>query len=291
MTLFNFILLTVALRLLKRRLELNRQQVLWLTLAAFCSYGVHYALLEAQTSFIALTLLVLYVFALNRPATGTPGIWLGLMFFKPQLTLIPLILLIARRRWVAFVVAAVVLGLLGLLSLLVMGREGLDHYFTASRVAWSADHFLQIMRPEQPERMHNLRALAYYFAAAPWREYVWVALALVVIGIIAGQCIQNETISYLSWLKILIGLILITPHLHDHDMTLFIVPAAFLLKLGGEDVPPWVALTLVVAGFLPLLNTMAFPLLPPLVPLAGLVYLLADAGRRFRQLLTPVTAR
>jgi hypothetical protein len=154
----------------------------------------------------------------------------------------------------------------------------------------AGDDFLHI----QPERMHNLRALVHYFIAGAWQEYVWYGLTLIVIGLTArdGYRIHGrELVSPTTWIRILISLILIAPHLHDHDLTLLILPAAFLLKLGGEDVPPWVAVTLVVAGFLPLLNTMAFPLLPPLVPLAGLVFLLAETSRRLRQLLTPVTAR
>ena len=284
MTLFNFILLAIALQVLLHELDLNRHQVRWLLLATFCNYGVLYALLEAQTSFIALTLFALFVSTLNSPAKGKAGTWSGLMFFKPQLALVPLIILIARRRWLAILLTMGVLGTMVLLTFFVMGLQGLEHYLTAAREAWSADSFLHIMRPEQPERMHNLRGLAYYFFPAPWREYVWQFLALAVIAMIANQCIRHESLSYSAWLKILVGLILVTPHLHDHDTTLLILPAAFLLKLGGDEVPAWVALTLVVAGFLPLLNTLAYPHLPPLIPLAGMVYLLAEA----RQLLKPV---
>lgn len=275
MTLFNLALLALALRVLMGMLELGSAQKKWLILATFCNYGVHYALLEAQTSFIALTLLVFYLSALSSPADEKAGLWSGLMFFKPQLAVTLLIILIVRRRRVAFVVAIVVLGVLALVSLFLMGLEGLEHYVAASREAWSADNFLNIMRPEQPERMHNLRALAYYVISAPWREYIWLALTLAVIGMIAYQCLQHNAISNASWLKVLIGVILVTPHLHDHDMTLFIVPASFLLKLGGEEVPPLIALALVAVGFLPLLNTLTYPHLPPLVPLAGIVYLIS----------------
>ena len=65
MTAINLILLVAALKIIIRKLQLNRQQTNWLMLAVFCNYGVHYALLEAQTSFIALFLLVLFVFTLE----------------------------------------------------------------------------------------------------------------------------------------------------------------------------------------------------------------------------------
>src|SRR5262245_39900708 len=46
-SLINVLLLMIALHVLIRSLELNRNQTLWLVIAAFCNYGVHYALLEA----------------------------------------------------------------------------------------------------------------------------------------------------------------------------------------------------------------------------------------------------
>jgi hypothetical protein len=289
-TLINVGLLVVALRALMRELDLNLSQRRWLVLATFCNYGVHYALLEAQTSFLALTLLVLYVSALLRNHDRQAGSCSGLLFFKPPLLLVPLLVLLIKRFWRGLAVAAMVIGTLCLVSYAAVGLEGVRGYFALSQRAMAGDDFLHI----QPERMHNLRALVHYFIAGAWREYVWYGLTLIVIGLTArdGYRIhERELVSPSIWIRILISLILVAPHLHDHDLTLLILPAAFLLKLGSEDVPPWVALTLVVAGFLPLLNTMAYPLLPPLVPLAGLVFLLAETSRRFRQLLTPVTAR
>jgi len=47
----------------------------------------------------------------------------------------------------------------------------------------------------------------------------------------------------------------------------------------GEAVIPLVALTLVIVGVLPLINTIAYPHLPPLIPIALLLFLGAD----FRQ--------
>jgi hypothetical protein len=100
----------------------------------------------------------------------------------------------------------------------------------------------------------------------------------VAIGAVVWQCRQPlalESSSYAAWVKIFVGLIIVAPHFHDHDMTLAILPAAFLLKLGGDEVSPGTALTLAAGGVLPLINTLAFPHLPPLVPLVGMIYLLS----------------
>ena len=58
-------------------------------------------------------------------------------------------------------------------------------------------------------------------------------------------------------------MILLTPHFHDHDLTLMVIPTAFILKLYGKVVPSYVSLSLVIIGLLPLLrSTLNVPLLP-----------------------------
>ncbi|TMA81425.1 MAG: DUF2029 domain-containing protein [Deltaproteobacteria bacterium] len=132
MTVVNLALLIATVKILVRKLALNRQQTNWLILGTFCNYGVHYALLEAQTSFIALLLLTLYVTAWNGSAQDRAGLWSGLMFFKPQLALVPILLLLSRRRWRALGLAFIVIGFLGLVSLAAVGLTGIERYLALS---------------------------------------------------------------------------------------------------------------------------------------------------------------
>jgi len=287
MTLVNLALLIASMKILKHKLQLNPQQSSCLILATFCNYGVHYALLEAQTSFIALTLLVLFVTALNSPATGKAGIWSGLLFFKPQLALIPLIVLIGGRKWVALGLAIGVVGFLGLVSLFTIGLDGLEQYITVSRRVTSGEDYFHIMRPEQPERMHNLRALTFFFFTTPWKDYIWwisTVAGIALVTLISRARDGVDGISLRQWTIILAALILVTPHLHDHDLTLLILPSAFFLKWAGDIVPPAAALTLVGLGMLSLINTIAYPHLPPLVPIALLSFLIVEHWRGARKI-------
>jgi len=281
MTLVNCALLIASIRILIQKLQLNRQQSSWLIVATFCNYGVHYALLEAQTSFITLILLVLYVTTLNSPAENRAGIWSGLMFFKPQLALAPVIVLIGRRKWVAIGLVIGIVGFLGLVSLFAIGLAGLEHYITVIPGAVSGEDGLHVMPPERPERMHNLRALAYFFLPAPWRDYIWWSATLGVVAFIVIRARANEDqgISIRQWTSILVAMILVTPHFHDHDLTLLTVPLALFLKWAGDGVVPPVALALVALGMLSLINTVAYPHFPPLVPLVLLIFLIVEQRR------------
>ncbi len=72
-TAFNVTLLVAALATLMRLLQLTREQKNWLVLATFCNYGVHNALVQAQTSFLTLMLLSLYLLTLTGNRAGRAG--------------------------------------------------------------------------------------------------------------------------------------------------------------------------------------------------------------------------
>jgi alpha-1,2-mannosyltransferase len=278
MTVLNLALLVIGLILLMAQLGFNAAQKKWLVLGTIANYGVYYGLLQAQTSFMALVLWVLFVGAILHRRDRRAGWWCGMMVFKPPLLIVPTLLLLRSKSWRGLAVLASAVAGFCVISYLTVGLEGLHAYLTLSQRATAGDAALSI----QPERMHNLRALAYFFAAPVWRDYLWYGLTLVVFILIAVQSprvFEDAPRSVGAWVNIMIGAILVAPHLHDHDMTLFIVPAAFLLKLGGSIVSPWLAISLVGAGVLPLINTLAFPHLPPLFPLAGLIYLASGRAR------------
>ena len=278
MTVINIVLLATTIELLVRRLQLNRQQTYWLVLTTLCNYGVHYGLLEGQTSFIALLLLTLFMLTLRESGFASSGIWSGFLFFKPQLAGIPLLILLSNKKWRALEWAFLTLGLFALISLVGVGTDGIKDYLALSAQAAAGDDYLRI----EPEGMHNLRALTYFFFPAPWRDAVWWAGTVVLVTLIVARSRASEKpngIFFAEWITIAAALILVSPHLHSHDLTLLIIPFALVLKQVGEAVIPLVALTLVIVGVLPLINTIAYPHLPPLIPIALLLYLGAD----FRQ--------
>lgn len=280
MTMVNLALLLAAIGILVRKLRLTRHQANWLMLATLCNYGVHYALLEAQTSFIALMLLALFVMALQDSSPGKAGAWASLMVFKPQLAVAPFLILLGKRKWRELALSLALIALLGLVSLAAVGVEGVRDYLELSRRAAAGDEFLHI----QPEGMHNLRSLAYFFFAPPWRDFIWwiATIAAMVLIFVRGRGkAVSGRISLTGWISILLAGVLIAPHLHSHDLTLLIVPAAFVLKRAGDVVPPLVSFALVAVGILPLINTVAHPYLPPLLPIALLIFLAAELRRGY----------
>src|SRR5689334_2477299 len=84
-TFVNIGLLLFTLRLLIRKLNLQRQQSAWLLLSTFCNFGVHSVLLQGQTSLVVLVCLTAFMFSAMNGKQFHAGFWAGLNFLKPQL--------------------------------------------------------------------------------------------------------------------------------------------------------------------------------------------------------------
>jgi hypothetical protein len=135
MTLINAALLALALVVLMRKLGLSRSQKKWLVLATFCNYGVHYALLQAQTSFLALMLLALFISALIDNRDGRAGWWSGMLLFKPPLLAVPGLLLLIKKSWRGIGALGLMVVGLCLVSYFMLGLEGLRAYLSVSQRA------------------------------------------------------------------------------------------------------------------------------------------------------------
>jgi len=105
-TLVNMALLLFTLRLLIRKLGLQKRQSTWLLLSTFCNFGVHSVLLQGQTSLVVLFCLTAFMFSAMSGKQFHAGFWAGLNFLKPQLLPVPFIALTFQRLWQALSIAA-----------------------------------------------------------------------------------------------------------------------------------------------------------------------------------------
>jgi hypothetical protein len=78
-----------------------------------------------------------------------------------------------------------------------------------------------------------------------------------------------------QWVGNMLVIILLSPHLHAHDLALLIPANAFVLKLCRGSLPVTVSCSLVALGIFPLLPWLLATPLPPVLPL---VFLIAFVG-------------
>lgn len=272
MTALNLLLLVCSIRLLIVNFHLKNDQSRWLILSALCNFGVHSVILQGQISLVVLMLLTIFaVVPQDRGRLGA-GLSAGLVFIKPQLQVVPILVLLGRRMWPALAIASTTVMALMIVSVMLVGWSGVEQYVSLIGT------YLTIERGygSYPEAMHNLRALAQYAVPFPWSRYLGLTLTVCVI---AAAFLLNRLrhtdprIVALQWIGNFIAGILITPHLYPHDLAILIVPTAIALKLFGDGVPARLILLLIALGFYPLLTLMSGHRLPPLLPVTFLVIL------------------
>ena len=243
MILFDLLLLGFALSILIRHLDLSRNQGRWLVFTTFINFAVYFCLLKGQTSFISLLLLVLYVLAVNG-STGRyrAGIWSALLCFKPPLAIVPVVVLCVRRYWSALLTFAMCLTLLGAISIALVGWSGIAAWLEISKSVANGEMM------DYAHNHHNLRAIIYFLAGSAVRDFIWIGVtALLFVLILAYARRPNSDPT--AWAIIWIAALISAPYLHFYDLTLLILPAAFLIK-SAERLGAVVALGLISLNIL-----------------------------------------
>jgi cell division protein FtsW (lipid II flippase) len=95
---------------------------------------------------------------------------------------------------------------------------------------------------------HNLRAIIYFLARSPVRDFIWVGVTALLFALIVAYARRPNSDST-AWAIIWIAAFVSAPYLHFYDLTLLILPAAFLIK-SAEDLGAAVALGLITLNIL-----------------------------------------
>jgi hypothetical protein len=244
MILFDLLLLGLALTILIRHLDLSRNQGRWVIFTTFINFALYFCLLKGQTSFISLLLLVLYVVAVNGSTERhyRAGIWSALLCFKPPLAIVPVVVLCVRRYWSALLTFAMCLAVLGALSLTLVGWSGMAAWLEISKRVASGEAM------DYAHNHHNLRAIIYFLAGSPVRDFIWIAATALLFAVIVAYA-RRPNCDPIAWTIIWTAALISAPYLHFYDLTLLILPAAFLLK-SAEHIAPAVALGVITLNVL-----------------------------------------
>jgi hypothetical protein len=271
-TLVNFWLILESLRRWIRFQPLSADQAHWLSLFSLCNFGVHAVLLQGQTSAFILLLLTIQFFAARDRRELQTGFWTGLLCVKPQFLLIPCLSLWLNRQRRALTAALVVTILLTLGGSMWIGFDATKNYLRVAQ-----NFTFQTGWSNEPRAMHNWKAIAITWFPNSWQTQAqWLGN----LGLIATVLIVNSKANRLpngrelSWITNVVALLLVSPHLFTHDLTLLVIPCALFLSSFKSEVPPIAGISLIALGFLPALNYV----LPTSTALTLLLLLLLSCG-------------
>jgi hypothetical protein len=250
---------------------------------------VYLGLVGGQNSSVALLLYVLAYRALRRGQDRQAGIWAALGLFKPQLFLIFPLLFAASRRWGALAAYLAAAALLGVISLVVVGVDGITSWLHVL----FANNLEAGIALKQGFRMHSLKS--FFDLLMPGTPTLALALGLAGSVVLVVPLARLATLPA-AWservfplfyaLASVVGL-LIDPHLFDYDLTVLVFTALLVGTL--EPRARWWFLAFYVLLFLREPLPVGDQFLQPAVPL--LVAFAVWLWRRVAQLVLEVPLR
>ena len=247
-----------------------RGNFLLASLLALSFVPVIAAFYNGQSSFILLFAMTLALLALKSRRDFLAGAALAMGLVKPQLVLLILAVLVYRRGWRALLGFTVASAVLLLVSIAVVGKEGLEGYVVVLRagLAWDG------MTGMYPALMPNLRGMVYRMGelftiwsgtkiSTPVLSAITVSLTIAVFALTlrawrAFSSQQSPRFELLAMLT-LAGTALVSPHLYPQDLTLLVVGALLVCDASSRYGQGW-QLPLAGAGHVVLL--VALLLLP-----------------------------
>jgi hypothetical protein len=277
---FGISVLAVAISLAALQPELRKMgggRAAIFALAALASFPVYASLLYGQLSPLVLLSWVIFYRLSVSGRYGRAGIALAASLIKPQLAFVPLLYLVTTRRWRAlggFVVGAAVLA--GVSVLLAGGKTTFVEYpaMLARSIGWRQEFgmnrpnmfgwnaFLTRVLPPDDQMVILLltlltSAVTLFLAILVWRRQPDLddgsrpALALAAATILAS------------------------PHMHQHDLEILLLPAALLAAYRRDSAG--LAVPAVLLFVLPL-ATIGPNLAPPLLAAVLLVVVARSLG-------------
>jgi hypothetical protein len=268
-------------------------RALWALSLGF--FPVYQSLLQAQTppwGLLGFTLMIRY---LRRERETMAGLALTLALVKPQLLIVPLLVLIYTRRWRTLgTFATAAAGLALLVTPLLGGFGWVGQYLGLLVNVAGATADTSII---QPPLMENLRGFFTLLAtqidptvrlsgAAPWVGPLTVLASLLVLGALALAWRGRDAALWqrdpggwdARWAATLLAALLVNPHGLPYELTLWLLAGALIWRAareGGAPDPRLAAALLAtgyVAGTLALLLVALWPGWPLHL---GVVFMLA----------------
>lgn len=200
----------------------------WPTLFIVLRYG--------QISALSLLLLAGAAVAAARRRDMAAGILLGLLAYKPQLLLAPLLALLALRQWRLLVGVSLGAGAELLLDLMLVGPAMMRQYVEVLIGIARQPELVQFFAAES----HSLRGFVRLLLPWPWLLTTAGLMAVPVAAWAAVRVWRRHSDWRPRWAALVVAALLASPHLLTYDLLLLAVPlvllADWLIEAHG-DIP------------------------------------------------------
>jgi len=219
-----------------RQLE-NYRWPLWV-FASLGFFPIFFALLQGQDAIVLLFLYTLAFVCLKKNRDACAGAWLALGLFKPHLVLPFVFLLLMQGRKKALYGFLPTAALLALVSIAIVGREGMvqyPHYVVHLEATMAQGAIV-------PSDMPNLRGLVYMLLHGD--SYVGAVALASSLGLLILAAWQGRGATDFLDLKFSLGAfvaVLVSYHAMGYDLSMLMLPVFLLTNelLGKDEARGW----------------------------------------------------
>ncbi|HEX8969737.1 MAG TPA: glycosyltransferase family 87 protein [Chloroflexota bacterium] len=222
------------------------------------------ALLLGQLSLL-LALALLGAWAAFRSGhDARAGLWLAILLAKPQFLVLPALVLLIHRRWRAIGALVGISVVLGLVSIALLGVDGMSSYvgLTTGTLGWQDSLAIS------PQRMYTWRGLLQLLwqtdDPAPVQGY-WLAGALLATLVTLAAWTRSWKWNPagagfdVRWAMVTVAALFTSPYANFHDVSLLVVAGVLTARAAVADWQPGSArralAALPVVGYLSVLAT------------------------------------
>lgn len=234
----NILLLIFILRsILKLTNELSKSIKILSLFLILLFFPLWNALLQGQLSLL-ITLSVLQAYlALRSNKNVSAGLWLALLLVRPNLVIVPALVLFVGRRFRALLGLALGSSILLVISLLLVGSKGLFEYINLLRAAFSWGDAYTMHPQLEPTWRGFLQTVANSDYVKDI-QLLWFLGMLCAFGLLCWVWRKSHASSSshfdLAFAFMTIVIIFTSPHTNYHDLTLFIVPGILIMRYLGR---------------------------------------------------------
>ncbi|HEV7666026.1 MAG TPA: glycosyltransferase family 87 protein [Chloroflexota bacterium] len=229
-TVFSLGCLALALWLLVAEMPALRSRWPGLVILVLAFPPVYFGLIDGENATLALLLYALLYRSLVRGEDRAAGVWAALGLFKPQLFVVFPLVFLARRQWRALAAYIVTAFALAVVSLLLVGPEGMQ--------AWLRILFDQESGNASVNAWRMASLKSFFDSLLP--RQMWLAMGLYLMTtLLLLSCLVHVWSSrrlnlHLAWTFTVLTAVLIDPHLVDYDLTVLVAAAVSALLLIPE---------------------------------------------------------
>ena len=190
-------------------------------------------LMQGQLSFLLMIGLLMSWRAFQAGKELESGLWLGLLLVKPQLALVPALVMLWQRQWRALAGLTLAGAVSLAISLFLVGWSGLKGWARGMAVASGWGDMYGI----HPQRTYTWRGILHRLLGTDNAGEVmiwWLAGSMVALALLFWVWRRRVGVkippSDIQWALLVIVMLFVSPHTYIHDLSLLLIPGALIAR-------------------------------------------------------------